>query len=70
MALTKVAMKINKAHDHTASIMDGVFSAGLCGLMNQGYNADSPSSWSHSLICTYPNSKRSIITIRGPHYRG
>lgn len=69
MALTKVAMRINKAHDHTASILDGVFSAGLTGLMDQGYNADSPSSWSHSAILTYPNSRRTIATVREGRYR-
>ena len=29
-SLTKIGRKVNKGHDHTAAIMDGVYSAGAC----------------------------------------
>ena len=68
-ALLNVAMRLNTAHTHTAGILDGIYTAGLSGLMDQGYNADAPSSWSHTLILTYPNAKRSLVTIRDGRYR-
>lgn len=60
--LTKVATKMNIGHAHSASILDGVFVAGLCGLLDQGYN-EGPSGWSHTQIVTYPNSKRTLLTL-------
>lgn len=60
--MNKMAVRINRGHEHTASIVDGVFTSGLCGLMDQGYNSG-PSSWSHSQILTYANAKRTLVTI-------
>jgi hypothetical protein len=68
-ALINVAMRLNTAHTHVAGILDEIYTAGLSGLMDQGYNTDAPSSWSHTLIATYPNAKRSLITMRGDRYR-
>jgi hypothetical protein len=62
MNLNRVAVRINIGHSHSAMIVDGVYQAGLCGTMDQGYNSG-PSSWSHSQIVTYPSSKRTLITI-------
>lgn len=59
----RVAGKANTAHTHTAGIIDGVYTAGVYGNLDMGYNKG-PSSWSHSLIVTYPNSKRCILTIK------
>jgi hypothetical protein len=67
--LTKVSMRVNKGHSHVAEILDGVYSAGLCGKFQQGYNEGSPSSWSHSQIITYANAKRTIVTCRGRKWR-
>jgi hypothetical protein len=64
-----VSSRLNTAHTHTAGILDGIYTAGLSGKMDQGYNADAPSSWSHSLIVTYPNSRRTIVTLRDGRYR-
>lgn len=66
--LRRVGPKINKAHSHAAAIMDGVFSAGLSGFLDQGYNKGL-SSWSQSHILTLPSSKRTIVTMRGPRWR-
>jgi len=55
--------KANTGHTHSAGIVDGVYTAGLFGLMDQGYNKGL-SGWSASFILTYPNGKRTIITIK------
>lgn len=60
--LIKVATRMNIGHAHSAAIIDGVYVAGLCGLLDQGYN-EGPSGWSHTQIVTYPNSKRTLVTI-------
>ena len=66
--LVKTAVKINRGHDHSAGILDGVYTAGLSGLMDQGYNRGL-SSWSHSHVLTYPNGKRSILTLQDGRWR-
>lgn len=72
-ALAKMAAKINKGHDHIASIMDGVFSAGVCTTLDgsrlDGRRSAGPISHSNSLIATYPNGKRTILTIRNGEWR-
>jgi len=55
--------KANTGHTHTAGIVDGVYTAGAYGLLDMVYNKGL-SSWSHSLIVTYPNAKRAIYTIK------
>jgi hypothetical protein len=62
LALTRVATRMNIGHAHSASILDGVYTAGLCGLMDQGYNSG-PSGWSHTQIVTYPNARRTLVTF-------
>ncbi len=55
--------KANTAHTHSAGIIEGVYTAGVYGKLDMGYNKGL-SSWSHSLIVTYPNAKRTILTIK------
>lgn len=55
--------KANTGHTHSASIYDGVYTAGVMGNLDMGYNKG-PSSWSPSFIVTYENGKRTICTIR------
>lgn len=55
--------KANTGHTHSAGITDGVYTAGVMGKLDMGYNKG-PSSWSHSHIVTYPNGKRAIITVK------
>lgn len=64
----RMAMRLNRGHDHSASILDGVYTSGLCGLMDQGYNSG-PGSWSHTQIVTYPNAKRTLVTILDGKWR-
>lgn len=61
-SLRKLGRKANIGHTHSAGIIDGVYVAGISCKEDLGYNVG-PSSWSHSHIVTYPNGKRTIITI-------
>ena len=66
--LVKVATKMNVGHAHTASILDGVYTAGLSGELDLGYN-DGPSGWSHSHVVVYENGKRTLLTLQDGHWR-
>lgn len=59
-----IGRKMNKGHDHTAGIIDGVYSGGTARMLKTGRHdyTHGPSSWSHSDIVTYRNGKRCIIT--------
>lgn len=67
--LSKIGRKANIGHTHTAEIHDGLYVAGVTGMLDQSYNVG-PSSWSQSHIITYPNGKRAIITISNGKWRG
>jgi len=60
----KLGIKVNKAHDHTASIRHGVYTSGITGSLDQKYNKGGGSTWSHSHILNYSNGKRAIITLK------
>jgi len=66
--LARVATRMNVGHYHSPAIQDGVYAAGLCGLMDQGYNVG-PSGWAHTQIVTYPNGKRTLITLQDGRWR-
>lgn len=55
--------KANTGHTHSAGIVDGVYTAGVYGKLDMGYNRGL-SSWSHSMVVTYPNAKRAILTLK------
>jgi len=59
----RVVGKANTMHTHSAGIKDGVYTGGVFGNLDMGYNRG-PSDWSHSFIVTYQNGKRTIITIK------
>lgn len=67
-SLRKLGKKCNIGHTHSAAIIDGIYVAGMSCEMDMGYNKG-PSSWSHSHIITYPNGKRTIITMRNGKWR-
>lgn len=60
---TILGSRMNTGHTHSASIIDGVYTAGVKAKLDQGYNKGA-SPWSHSDIVTYPNGKRCIITFK------
>lgn len=66
--LARMGRKMNRGHSHSAGIVDGVYTAGVTGKLDQGYNKG-PSSWSASHILTYPNGKRTIITMWNGKWR-
>jgi hypothetical protein len=64
----QLGRRANTGHTHSASIYDGVWTAGVSGKLNMGYNKG-PSSWSCSHIITYANGKRSMLTQIGDKWR-
>jgi hypothetical protein len=58
----RMAVRMNKGHDHRATLHNGVASAGVCN-RRLAY-CHGPSSWSISHILTYQNGKRTIVTQR------
>jgi hypothetical protein len=66
--LTRMGRKANIGHSHSAGILDGVFQAGTSSDMDLGYNRG-PGSWSHSHVVTYPNGKRTMVTMWGGAWR-
>lgn len=66
--LARMGMRITRGHEHACSIHDGVFTAGVTGNLDQGYNKG-PSSWSASHVVQYPNGKRTIVTMWNGKWR-
>jgi len=62
LGLARLGRKANTGHTHSAGIRDGLYTGGTCSVMDMGYNSG-PSSWSHSHVVTYPNGKRTIVTM-------
>lgn len=60
----KVIGKAFTAHTHSAGIIEGVYTVGVYGKLDMGYNKG-PSSWSHTFGVTYANGKRALYTFRG-----
>lgn len=67
-AYARMGRKMNKGHDHMATIFEGVYSAGTCSRLALDWNRG-PSGWSHSHIVTYANGKRAIITMFNGKWR-
>ena len=67
-SLRHLGRKCNIGHTHSAAIIDGIYVAGISCKMDMDYNKG-PSSWSQSHIVTYPNGKRTIITMRNGKWR-
>lgn len=59
----RVVGKANTGHTHSAGIVDGIYTSGVYGKLDMGYNKGL-SSWSHSFTITYLNGKRAIATIK------
>lgn len=57
------AGKVNSGHTHSAGIFEGVYTCGVYGELDMGYNKGL-SSWSQSFILTYANAKRTICTFK------
>ncbi|MEL7166948.1 MAG: hypothetical protein AAGL96_15875, partial [Pseudomonadota bacterium] len=68
MNIARTGEKSNIGHAHSARIYHGCYQMGTMSHLDMGYN-QGPSSWSHSLIVTYANGKRSIITLKNGKWR-
>lgn len=67
-SFARMGPKANVGHTHSAEIFDGIYTAGVTGALDMGYNRGL-SSWSHSHIITYQNGKRAILTMnKGSFY--
>lgn len=66
--LSKMARKANTAHTHSTGIFNGLYVAGTSSKLRWEYTKG-PSNWSNSHVVTYPNGKRSIITIYNGQWR-
>lgn len=64
----KQGLKFNTGHTHAASIKRGVYTAGVSGKLDMGYNVGG-SSWVQAHIVTYPNGKRTIVNIKNGKWR-
>lgn len=64
----QIGRRANTGHTHSAGIIDGIYTGGVLGSLDMGYNKG-PSSWSHSSIVTYGNGKRTIITQNGDKWK-
>jgi hypothetical protein len=58
----RMGTKVSKGHDHTPTIMDGVFSAGVTAGLDHGYNL-LPSTWLNAHIVLQADGKRQLIII-------
>lgn len=61
-AFAKLGRKANLGHYHAAGILDGIWWGGTCSSLDPDWTTG-PGAWSHSHIVTYPNGKRSLITM-------
>lgn len=61
--------RYNIGHSHSACIRDGVYVAGVSMDIDKATYTAGASSWSHSHIVTYPNGKRTIITLKNGKWR-
>lgn len=60
--LSKLGRRANVGHYHSAGIWDGLYAAGSSARLDLTYNSG-PSSWSNSHVVTYPNGKRTVVTV-------
>lgn len=66
--LSKMGRKANTAHTHSTGIWNGLYVAGTSSRLRWDYTKG-PSNWTHSHIITYPNGKRTIVTIYNGAWR-
>ena len=63
----KLNKKMNTGHTHQCSIYGNVYTAGVTGSLEMGYNQGA-GSWTHSHILTYANGFRTIVTTKNGRY--
>ena len=66
-AFARMGAKSNTGHTHSPAILDGAYVSGVSGRLDMGYNKGL-SSWAHAHIVTYPNGKRTILTMQNGRF--
>jgi hypothetical protein len=61
-AFARLGRKANLGHYHSAGIMDGIYFGGTCSSLEPDWTTG-PGGWSHTHIVTYPNGKRTLVTM-------
>lgn len=56
----KLGLPMNTGHTHSPNITGNVYTAGVTGSLNMGYNCG-PSGWAQAHIVTYMNGSRCIV---------
>lgn len=59
----KLGVPINTGHTHSPTIYGGVYTAGVTGSLDMGYNIGA-GSWCHTHIITYANGQRTLIDFK------
>lgn len=66
-SISRMGSKTNIGHSHSATIHEGCWqtgvTAGALEHLDMSYNVG-PSSWSRTMVVTYTNGKRSMLTMR------
>jgi hypothetical protein len=62
--LSRVGPKAVTAHTHSPSTYDGLWTAGVYGELDMGYNTGL-SGWAHSCVLTYQNDKHTHLFLSG-----
>lgn len=66
-AFAKLGRKANLGHYHAAGILDGIYFGGTCSALDPDWTTG-PGAWSHTHIVTYPNGKRTLVTMWNGKY--
>lgn len=67
--LNSYSRPLTIGHRHAAGIRGTLYVAGISGSLDQGYNVG-PSDWSQTHVFTYPNGRRTLVTMWKGDYRG
>lgn len=59
----KLGLPINTGHTHSPTIFGGVYTAGVSGSLDMGYNIGA-SSWCQTHLVTYENGQRTLIDFK------
>lgn len=65
---SKMGRKAITAHTHSTGIYNGLYVAGTLSNLRWDYNVG-PSNWTQSNVVTYPNGKRTIVTLYAGKWR-
>lgn len=69
MQFAKMGPKAIIGHTHSAAIFEGIYQVGTSSMIDMVYNRGGLSSWNHTHCVTYPNGKRTLITMQGSKWR-